>query len=422
MKHWMIATAALTLASSAVQAGESGDQLAASLYDGSLSQLAEQGQPGCDAGEGDACFLLGLDSLISGYETFAQALYRHGAVSPDLSPLALVLGSGIEAGATPANPDPEPLTYDQLRDILDDFVTALDAAAVHMQQAGEGTDFVIPIDPLLVRIDLDGDGERGETETLGVLLAGLGDFALPEVSEKSKSKGVTTPPEFIVGFDNADAIWFAGYANVTAAPFDLTLAHDFSAFFDAYLHRLFPEAGLPLAEFGRGSTLMVDPTSDAMIADLVAALHTANFPVIDQTRLAGVRERLLAITSLSRKNWEMILAETDDNRELVPAPSQTSIIPGQSVTQEIVDAWLATLDQVDLILEGELLLPHWRFTKGFDLKAYFDTATKTDIVMLFTGHDALPYLADGPIADAESFSELNRVMGDDWPFFALWFN
>jgi hypothetical protein len=42
--------------------------------------------------------------------------------------------------------------------------------------------------------------------------------------------------------------------------------------------------------------------------------------------------------------------------------------------------------------------------------------------MLFTGHDALPYLADGPIADAETFADLNRVMGDEWPMFALWFN
>ena len=56
------------------------------------------------------------------------------------------------------------------------------------------------------------------------------------------------------------------------------------------------------------------------------------------------------------------------------------------------------------------------------MKTYFETATETDIVMLLTGQGALPYLADGPIADAESFAALNRVMGEDWPLFALWFN
>jgi len=131
---------------------------------------------------------------------------------------------------------------------------------------------------------------------------------------------------------------------------------------------------------------------------------------------------LLEITSLSRRNWDAILAETDDERELVPSPRQTSIIPEHAVTDEVVDAWLATLDTLDTILEGELLLPHWRFRQGFDLKAFFETAEETDLVMLFTGHAALPFLADGPVADAESFAQGNRVFGDSWPNFVLWFN
>jgi hypothetical protein len=427
MRQWM-AAAAVVLATGAVEAGESGDQLAQSLYEGTVRELAERSLASCEAGEGDACFVLGLDGIITAYEELAAALYRHGAVTPNTPAAAMLFGMGLETSPTPANPDPEPLSYEQLRAILDAFVATLDVAAGHMRQAGEGTAFVIPIDPLRVRIDLDGNGERGESETLASLLAGLGDFAdipahdTPPPSNKSKSKGVETVPDATIGFDNADAIWLAGYANVAAAPVDLLLAHDFTAFFDAYLHRIFPEAGLPMAEYARGGTLMMDPDSDAFVADLIAAIHTASFPVSDPARLAGVLERLTSITALSRQNWDMILAETDDDRELVPSPSQTSLLPDQQVTEEVVDAWMATLDQVDLILSGELLLPHWRFSEGFNLKTYFETATRTDLVMLFTGHDALPYIEAGPIADAGSFAELNRVMGDDWPFFALWFN
>ncbi len=166
----------------------------------------------------------------------------------------------------------------------------------------------------------------------------------------------------------------------------------------------------------------MDAESDAFIADVIAAIHTADFPVADAARLSGVRERLKAITRLSRGNWQAILAETDDNRELVPSPRQTSLMPGRSVTQEVVDAWLAALDSVDALLDGELLVPHWRFRQGFDLRAYFETATQTDIVMLLAGQGALPFLADGPIADADSFAAANAVFGDDWPIFALWFN
>lgn len=424
----VIAAAAVMLASGAVAASESGDQLAQSLYQGTLGELAETAIAPCEAGEGDACFVLGLDGIISAYEALAQGFYRHGAVTPNTPAAAMLFGMGPETPSTPANPDPEPLTYDQFVDLLDAFVATLDVAAGHMRQAGEGSAFVVPIDPLKVRIDLDGNGERGESETLASLLAGLGEFADipapdgPPPSSKSKSKGVEPDVDATIGFDNADAIWFAGYANVIAAPVDLLLAHDFSDFFNAYLHRIFPRAGLPMAEYARGGTLMMDPDSDAFIADLVAAIHTADFPVTDAARLAGVLQRLQAITALSRQNWDMILAESDDDRELVPSPSQTSLLPDQQITQEVVDAWLATLDQVDMILNGDLLLPHWRFSQGFNLKTWFETSTETDIVMLFTGHDALPYLQDGPVADAGSFAELNRAMGDDWPFFALWFN
>jgi hypothetical protein len=125
---------------------------------------------------------------------------------------------------------------------------------------------------------------------------------------------------------------------------------------------------------------------------------------------------------LSRRNWEAILAETDDRAELVPSPTQLAIVPDGRVTDEIVAAWMETLDTADRILAGELLVPHWRFKQGFDLKHYFETATHTDLVMLITGYDALPFLKDGPIASAESFAAANRVFGDQFLAYAFWFN
>lgn len=426
MKFWMAALA-MVLVPGAAQAGEIGDQLAASLYEGSMPALVERAAPLCETGESDACFALGLADLATAYETFARALYRHGAVTPNSPAMAMLFGMGSEGGSTPANPNPEPLRYEDLRQMLDEFSKTLDRAAGNFKRAGEGAPFVVHVDPLKVRIDLDGNGEAGDGETLGVLLGQVGgfiDIPAPDAPPAGKTKSQTPkPPDATIGFDNADAIWFAGYANIVAAPVEITLAHDFSGFFNAYMHRVFPKAGLPMQEYSRGEgTLMMDADSDAFIADIVAAIHTADFPVVDRPRLAAVLDRFATITALSRQNWQMILAETDDDRELLPSPRQTSLVPDRAITQEIVDAWLVTLDKLDLIVKGELLLPHWRFAQGFSLKTYFETATETDLVMLFTGQDALPYLADGPIADAGTFGELNRVMGDQWPMFALWFN
>ncbi|WEJ34716.1 hypothetical protein [Devosia sp. SD17-2] len=418
-----LALAAAMLPGVAV-AGEAGDALVQHLYAGTSAEGLSSAVSACEAGDSEACFAEAMYSLVLAYEGLAEDLYRYGASTPSMPAAAMLLGLGMGGEIVePANSAPEPLSYDKLRQMLEDFLADLDTTRAAFIRAGESGDFMVRIDPLKVRIDFDGDGEAGADETLGTLLTSAGVFMDNfdgEMSEKTKTK--VAELDTSVGFDRADAFWFAGYSQIAGAPLDFLLAHDFSGFYDAYLHRVFPASGLPMQDYSRGGTLMMDPESDAAIADIIAAIHTLSFPVVDAERLSGVRGRLLEITALSRRNWDAILAETDDERELVPSPAQTSIFPGHEVTEDVVSAWMATLDTLDTILEGELLLPHWRFSQGFDLKAFFETATRTDLVIIFTGQGAVPFLADGPVADAQSFAEGNRVFGDAWPNFVLWFN
>ncbi|HEV2518832.1 MAG TPA: hypothetical protein VGV07_26530 [Devosia sp.] len=417
-----LATVALCAALSfPVLADEAGDLTRKHLYEGTIGQGLTELKPFYERQDLEGRFGVGMLSFIQGVEHFAQGLYRHGFASPDAGP---IMGAPL-AMPVPVNPNPEPLDYDKFRAILQLLVDDMDAARDALLTAGETGDYVVPVEVLKVRIDLDGDGKGSDAESIGnVLNAMFGAATVPGPTEPgAPAPTPPVPPDSTIGFDRADAIWLAGYSQVLAAQADFLLAHDFRALFDTTFHRLFPRAGLPMQEYTRATgTLMLDPESDNAIADALAAIHHLNWPVTDADRLKRVLARFKAITDLSRRNWEAILAETDDNRELLPSPKQTGITPEAKITDAQVKAWMATLDTADLILDGKLLLPHWRFLKGFDLKAYFETAKKTDLVMLITGYDALPFLKDGPIASAESFAEANAVFGDALIGYAFWFN
>ena len=399
--------AAIALLAVPALAGEGGDVARTHLYAGTIDAGVEALRPFDERSDQEGRFGIGLIRFVSAVEHFAQGLYRHGFASPDVGPIGPAMAMPV-----PVNPNPEPLTYDKLRTLFGTLVSDLDSAKLALLAAGEAGDYVVPVDIMKIRIDVDGDGASGDNESVGGVLVGM--FGAEMGS---------APPDTTIGFDRADAIWLAGYSQVIAAQADFLLAHDFHELVDASFHRLFPRAGLPMQNYTRStSTLMLDPESDNAIADALAAIHTLNFPVVEPQRLKGVLARLHEIIALSRRNWEAILSETDDNRELVPSPRQTPLMQDAPVTAETVAAWRATLDTTEQILNGELLIPHWRFQKGFDLKAYFENATRTDLVMLITGHDALPFLKDGPVASADSFAEANRVFGDALWGYAFWFN
>lgn len=393
------------------------DVLRDHLYTGRLAEglVAMEALADDDA---EAAFGVGVLTLFSGIENLVQPLYAHGfnpergvAVSPFFGTM----------GAPGEEREPEPLTYDALRGYLEAFSADLDAALPLLLAAADG-DFSVEIDVTQIRIDIDGDGQASEAESVGAFLAmaaGAGQ-RLDMGSGMAPELGL---PATTFAFDGSDAIWLAGYSQVLATQSDFLLAHDFENFFNAALHRLFPGAGLPMETYPNAGQLFMDRESDALLADAIAMIHTINWPIIDRDRLLGARDRVLSVFDLSRRNWDSILAETDDHLEFIPSPYQTPLAPQMTVTKEMVEAWRETLDVSEAIVRGELLLPHWRYADlGFDLAAWFEGAERTDAVLLFTGLDALPYLKEGEIADAESFAAANGVFGGSIWNYAAWFN
>ena len=412
----LIASCAVALLTASAVAGEAATITTDALYSGALADGLAKLEPLAAADDPEAWFGVGAIRLTQSIERFSQSLYRHGFAVDIAAP-------SLGVGYTPpiaANPAPEPLDYDGVRTILSDLLTGLDAARPAFETAAQSGDYVIELNPLKIHVDGNGDGKVEDGESLAGLLAAMNGTTIDEILAPSTPG---QPPSFdFIGFDRADGYWLAGYTQVFAAQVDFVMAHDFRDFVNSTFHRLFPKAGFPMQDFAMGGTMMFDPQTDTGIADLIAGIHTLDWRVIDSARLKGVRDRMLSVLDTSHKNWTAILEETDNNHELLPSPKQTGVVPNATIDEAKIAAWMVTLGKARDVLEGRLLIPHWRFKQGFDLKAYFETATETDLVMILTGFGAVPFLKDGPIASPEDFRAVQEAFGSDWLGYAFWFN
>ena len=165
-----------------------------------------------------------------------------------------------------------------------------------------------------------------------------------------------------------------------------------------------------------------DGSQFGTLLDLVALVHSISWPVIEPERFQSIRKHLLRVFELNKATWELVRQETDDDGEWLPNPTQTSSFGGRRISDSVINSWLATTELGEQLLNGEKLLPHPRFKMGFNLKKFFETAERLDVVLLITGHDAVPYLEKGEIVDHNAWRTITSPMGRNMLMYAVWFN
>lgn len=379
-------------------------------------------------GDGQALYALGAAQFLGAIEGLGQGLYRLGIDNSADSILAETLP--MLRVPVPRNPAPEPASYKALRGVL--------VALVEDLAEAEATLALVPPDPVklgvplgAIRLDLDGDGEAGEGERLVQILATV-------------SGVVPVNEAFAATFDESDVPWLRGYAYLLSAIAEIPLAHDWQAAFDHTFHGVFPDANLPSSalqrEFERlqKELLQTPPQGQsftglgpererlelAAIADAIAFLHLWHWPAVEPERLSASRQHLLAMIALSRESWRRIAAETDDDREWLPGPQQTSQFSQLRVDEGVVAEWHAFLDGFEAVLEGELLLPHWRFRhgSGLNVRRMFEEPGVLDPVLLIQGSAAIPYIEEGPVAAGSTLENAFELVGRGFLAYFVWFN
>jgi FixJ family two-component response regulator len=94
------------------------------------------------------------------------------------------------------------------------------------------------------------------------------------------------------------------------------------------------------------------------------------------------------------------------------------------VDDRIVAGWTSFLDQAEGVLEGRLLLPHWRFpsTQGVNLRRMFEEPRTLDPIMIVTGAGAIPYIETGEIAAGSTLDTGMGLLEGGLLAYFLWFN
>lgn len=351
---------------------------------------------------------LGLVQFVRAVEHLTQALYRYGC-KPD--------GAGIRLPflrlPLPVNDHPEVVRYADLRHTLQNLIDDMAIAETSLAAVQDKT-VKLNLPLTRIRLDINGNGLAENDELLVKLLAAV---ALP-----GRPTGELLKDEMIVGFDYADVLWLRGYGHLLSAMAHTVLMYNEQSTFDLMAPYVFSKPELPAAQFKL--QIARDSWDVDHWVDLIAAVHKAVYPVQDPERGAKVLKHLHEVIALSRLTWAEILSETDNDHEWIPNPKQTSVIPGIRITQEMVNTWHAFLSEAERLIDGDLLIPHWRLPveAGVNLKRFFTEPQELDVIMLVHGQAVLRYAERGRCTAPETWQLFQNMFGGQFIGFAVWFN
>lgn len=356
-----------------------------------------------------ARFQLAGVEFFAAIEGLAQDSYRYG-LQPNFGMIPF-LRSPIKA-----NPKPDAVTYNDLRKMIERFVARVEHAEATLSPIKD-TNLAWDLDITSVQLDMNGDGDVDRDETLWSVFTR---FA-------RRAPQAAPPDSFTIGLDSADAHWLRGYCHLLAALGDMILAYDHQRLFDHTAQLFFANPQTPYASVLVKQQEQSEPRSPwerETIMDAVAFIHLANFTVRHPELLTKARNHLLAMTQSSRKSWELIETETDNNREWIPGPKQTSVVEGVSVNKERLAAWQGFLDEADGVLNGKKLIPFWRGSsgKGVNLMKVFTEPKDFDLVLWIQGSGAVPYLEKGENTSPETWAQFQRAFEGNFIGMAVWIN
>lgn len=361
-----------------------------------------------DSGDADARtqFAHALASFFHSGEHAAQRLYDYGAGQPIRAGSIMMFRGIMQAGH---NPDPKPVTAEDVRDIGRQWLTDLRRVDQLFDEVPEG-DWKLRLDMARIPIDFNGDGvaSPGEAPARAYSILFRGGVNIPQDQQS-----------FVLGLDATDLHWLRAYNDVLMAVAEIMLAYDNQEMFDRCGHLFFPKPESPYPFLQQRRPF--DPMGmEIDVTDILAFAGSLDFTLAGdgKQRMAIARQHLLQAIEHSRDMWKSARAETDDDREWLPAPHQTPAMDGVEIGEPQVRMWLDLLDEAEAVLNGEKLLRFWRGngSQGIDVRKFFEEPRDFDVFYWVQGSAAAPYLVpieDRPVTRDELWSDMEDTFGND---------
>ncbi len=305
------------------------------------------------------------------------------------------------------NPSPDPLTADYLNRIASDLGTAMQATRSVLPE--DGGDGAIVLNLSDIWFDVDMNGVRDGSEGL-LTLAGF------------PQNGGEGAPSDAVRFDTADLHWLRAYTHLIEGSMTLIRAFDpepeiaRALSLREAIRSQFAGSGAPEGE-------MPGYFDWEMAADAASVVINTLRQQPDPTLVAEAEEHLRAMIAANSDFWAAVATETDNDREWIPNDAQQQAL-GLEVPQGAGAAWIEVLADAEQVLDGELLIPYWRFAPGhgINLRKWLDAPAPIDLIDWIQGTAALDYADEGALIEGDAWSQFVSITGGNAGLYMVLFN
>jgi hypothetical protein len=370
------------------------------LSSGKLSDgLAAFAKPSSDADR----FSLGVLQSLQGLQQFADGAGKLGireTLGNSGLPFFRVLPR--QAAGAPV----EQATPEKVRQLFQNLRDALTKANATLAKIGD-SDFKVQVNLTQAHLEnKDGTPTMPLAESLGRIM----------------NLQTNDTQDLVINFDSADAMWLKGYTHILLGLLDVVMSYDWRPVWNQSAHVLFTSPN-PLPPIAKYTIPNLGGQQFSEWADLIAAVHELRLEVTDSDGLKKAVTEFRAAIVCSRTCWKRVLAETDNDHEWLPSPSQTGP-RGSKITQEQIDGWMIVLNEVEAILAGKKLLPHWRVINGMGINVakLVQSPPKLDLVLMIQGSSFAPFIEGGEVSDQARWRTLIAPFGPGFGSFALWSN